>query len=210
MSYLLKRTAPYCHDALVNVIDAARHEVGCTQTLGGRVWLVPRWFYRAYSRQNQNVLAFAELGRGTIGRPVMYRAAQILGPVGRPSSVRWTIHKGLVGRLTFRTKDFQILQHTEYWPRNLGSMTKEDWSKEPQDSREYRTLKDAKDLRDLYGTAVGVQLRHISSGYPLGCITIHTSAEEPLDWPRAIACAGLLQGAATPLAEIVARVARLH
>jgi hypothetical protein len=140
----------------------------------------------------------------------MYLAARVSGSVRRASGVTWTVGKGFVGRLTLGSNDFDILQHSEFWPHDIDTMTEQEWRATDKSMSEGRSLTDARALKLLYGTAVGVSLRHPRSEKPMGCITLHTPASHPLTTVQAETCIELLAVQAVHIAEYVADEARLE
>lgn len=120
--YRFRSVRPYCYQALDSIMAFAPPEIVPKSGLGGRVWLLPRWYYYANSRDHENALIIVEFMRRSLQRPSMYRAAEIMGPIRVRSGVRWTLRKGFVGRLTFDALDQDTLQYAAFWPPNLMAM----------------------------------------------------------------------------------------
>lgn len=216
-SYLLEKVKPFCYQDLRAIISACEELLAQPGIFGGRIWLLPRWYYHALANDWQAILLLAEALR-----PEMVKAATYLGPIGRTSGIRWSMRKGFIGRLMFEdpddrdpytdrgARDHDILQHDQFWPDNLDVMTEEEWAREPRSVREGRSLAEARILKALYGTAIGAALRHPKEGSPIGCATIHTKSGHALTETQADACAEILVAGAVQLSYTVASEARLR
>lgn len=161
-------------------------QAGKDAVFGGRIWLLPRWYIYAVKNQRALTLAYAELLIGLFNRPRMICAGKVYGPVQTGSGIAWAVRKGLPGRLTFQDGRYDVLQHETWWPDNIDTMSSEEWEQVDEERRESRSLEEARELKRLYGTAIGVPLRHPDSLARLGCLTIHTKrghslADEEVD-----------------------------
>lgn len=196
---------PFAHSTLADLADSAARALGTdANRFGGHVWLIPRRYHRARTRNQQNVLVYAELTKRLIARPRMYQAACVRGPVTRRSGVNWVVGKGFLGRLLSPAcSDYEILQHESFWPPDIETMTDIEWTELNPAVREGRSLEDARRLRRIYGTALGASIPHAESGHPIGCITLHTGRGDSLSEFEARKCAELLVVQARRLGQTI-------
>lgn len=199
---IYRRTRPFSFSILQSAIETAERSVGKTELFGGRVWLVPLWYHNARIGDKKNKLAIAEVTKRAVKRPRMYEASRILGPFEAVSSIPWVVGKGFIGRLS-RTDspDYEILQHSTFWPTNLEQMTEEEWENSDPDVRGDRLLLEAKKLKAMYGTAIGASVRIANSACSIGCITLHTPSSRSLEPEQSEVVANLLVVQAHRLAE---------
>ena len=113
----IRRARWVAQQALTSVCDESRHVLDVE--FGGRVWLLPPWYALAAHKASRIPLAWAEMGVRLLGRPRMILVAKVFGPLGEGSSIKWTVGKGLVGRLTFDGVQFDVLHHHGFGPPTL-------------------------------------------------------------------------------------------
>lgn len=186
----LERARPSAQASLQSVCDAAQ-SIADAQ-FGGRIWAMPLWYISAIRREARIRTAYAEVGLHVAQRPRMVLLAKVLGPFEDSSHIPWAVGKGFVGRLALGQEEFDILHHSRFWPTNLPDMTQAQWAKLDERQTEGRTLEDARTLKRMYGTAVGVRLADPDSMTRLGCLTLHTKHDEHLSDNRADLVASLL------------------
>lgn len=161
-----------CEDAAALFADGTN--------FGGRVWLLPRWYIHALAKPAYLRLAYTEVAIRLAQRPRMVLAARVFGPVPNDSGIPWVVGKGLVGRLTLLNLDYDVLDHSSFWPADLATMTEQQWRNVDEDIRAGRSLAEAQKLKSMYGTAVGVPLRDAATLAKLGCVTLHTASGRSL------------------------------
>ena len=180
--------APDIEDLLRSLTATLESSLQQGIEIGARVWCLPPWYARLIAREAEVRLGLVELVRGLRGWPRMVEVATVMGPFNVNSDVTWVIGKGFVGHLTRgclpnkTPVDEAHIQHQTYWPPNLDDMTPTDWEAWPAEMRLKRSLADARRLKSLYGTAIGVRIPMPGgqrSG--VGCLTVHTEAKSPLN-----------------------------
>lgn len=184
----LRQAEVVCDRALVDLTRAAKSATSPKVNLGGRVWLLPKWYMFAQHEEWTSVLYLSELLKfRPIRRPRLYCAARFYGDVGGESGICWTVGKGMPGVLTTTSADdahadllWLVIDHDKAWPSGLEIMDASQWLELDQGIRLRRRLDDAKRLKRIYGTAIGVGLRDPASGARVGCITLHSPKARPL------------------------------
>lgn len=203
----MERVVTACQQALAQMCSEAEGLTG--RSLGGRIWLLPGWYVIANHRETALVLRYTELMLRLLQRPRMTQAAAVFGPIPASSGIPWAVRKGLPGQLTFGTELFEVLQHSEFWPENLETMSDRQWRALDDTKTLGRTLGEARTLKRLYGTVVGVPMVDPQSKASLGCVTLHTKAHDPLSDEHAIELAIVMTAATSELATQVVNLSGL-
>jgi hypothetical protein len=204
----LWRAEPVAQQALQQMCEEAGGAVNAQ--FGGRIWLLPLWYLIAVHEKKHIRLAYAEVSLRLFHQPTMVELAIVVGPVPGKSEFEWALKKGFPGRLTFEDVDFDWIQYAQFWPANLNTMSEREWDALDESKTAGRSLFEARRLRELYGTAIGVPLKDPDSRAKLGCITLHTGRDRPLTEAEAEDIVALMLTGAPDLARQLVRFARLH
>ena len=205
----LRETRSFCGQTLRAVLDATNEQIGGSPALGGRVWLLPKFYAHCLNNNREAGVLGCEYVAYLTKWPRMYRAASVAGDVRRGDHrIRWVPRKGLPGRITFGNQPFCIQMNSD-WPSHLESMSKREWqSSVDAKHREGRTLKDARSLKSLYGSAVGVPLIDARYGARIGCMIVHSPRERTLSDVQRDVILELMYARAPVLAREIVEVVR--
>ena len=166
------------------VLEQTCRQVGdlCGVELGGRVWALPAWYARLLKKDAKNRVALVELPRQVVDWPKMKLLGLVMGPFSSRSGLAWPIHRGLLGAVTLgeddggRPIDTMLIQHESHWPRELDSMTREEWSRLEDELTLNRSLDGARRLKEMYGTAIAVRIPLAGvERAGIGCLTVHSA-----------------------------------
>ena len=171
-----------------------------------RVWIIPPWLFRVHATSSPLLVPTLAMIDTHLRWPKLIKLAQLSGPLGVSSGVRWTMGCGFLGELIATPSNpWGKFVHASAWTSQIEGLNRRDMVREVRpDAHLGLKPKEIRKVKRLYGSAVGVPLLSQDRKSAYGCMTLETPAGVELS-VEAMQQIGLQLGASRKRLSVIIR-----